>query len=123
MGKFLSELEVTLLDDSANSGRGLWKLDKDFMFYSDIVHELIVVPAGFTTDFESVPRVPVFYVLTSDCGHGASTIHDYLYRNKIFTRSQRDNIFYEAAVASGTPKWRAGLSWLGVRLFGWMFTS
>lgn len=111
--KFVSELITNhLSDDSA-------ELVFDLVYDSEILNQTITVPAGFVTDFASVPRLPGAYWIAGGKASKAAVIHDYLYRNKICTRKQADDVFYEAMKVSGQAWWRRSLMWAGVRLFGW----
>jgi len=124
MGQFKSKLEVELVDQQAASGRGKWKLVKPLVFQSDIAGQTITVPAGFITDFASVPRFPSFiFSVFGDIAAEATTVHDYLYdmTPKILGRKMSDEILREAALASGTPHWKAMGLYLGVRIAGWKF--
>lgn len=77
------------------------------------------VPAGFVTDFASIPRVPpVLYALLADRLYASAVLHDWLYRVDGVTRQEADAVFYRAARAEGVPWWTAWLAWLGVRMFG-----
>lgn len=111
---FLSPLDCTLIDDRD----GLWRLDAPLLYYSEIVARKIEVPEGFTTDFASVPRVPIIYVLYADRNRKAATLHDYLYRNGLFDRSACDAIFREAMRADGESFPIAWAMWIGVRIGG-----
>lgn len=87
----------------------------------------IVVPAGFTSDGASVPRLLwALMPAWGDKGTRAAILHDYLlsiipkvpgaaYRTD---RKAADAQFYDALIALGVPKWRARLCWLGVRAYG-----
>jgi hypothetical protein len=121
MSKFLSTLEVELLNDATNAGRGTWQLLIPLVYQSDVAAHVFTVPAGFKTDFASVPRVPIAFLLTADSAHEAATLHDYLYSTHCVTRSLADAVLREAAIASGVPAWRAALMWAGVRVFGGAF--
>lgn len=112
MAEFKTPLMVECLTDNS------WKLVSDFVFKSDKCIAPIVVPAGFVTDFASVPRLPLAYLLAGDCAHEAAVIHDYLYRTGKADRKTADEIFLEAMGAQGIPAWRRyGMYW-AVRLFG-----
>jgi hypothetical protein len=76
----------------------------------------ITVPAGFQTDFASVPRLPLIFVLMGDTNHRAAVIHDYLYSTKEVSRKEADSIFVEAM--EGPKSIQSRLMYLGVRLFG-----
>ena len=118
MSKFLTELKVELLDDVSNEGRGTWRLTAPLIYQSDVAKKTFTVPAGFMTDFSSVPRTPVAFLLTGDTCHSASALHDWLYSTHNVDRSMADHVLMEASLASGVPTWRAAAMFIGVRLFG-----
>ncbi|WP_186267950.1 DUF1353 domain-containing protein [Burkholderia gladioli] len=119
MSAFLSRLEVELVSDSTNSGRGTWRLTAPLVYQSDVADRVFIVPAGFETDFASVPRAPVAFLLAADSAHEASAVHDFLYTAPHPTpRSMADAVLKEASIASGVPAWRAWLMWAGVRVGG-----
>lgn len=118
MSYFLNKLEVTLIDNDAAEGRGLWVLDYDFSYYSDIARQKITAPKGFRTDFTSVPRLPIVFLLCGDTSTEAAVIHDWLYTRKITTRRVADAVLREAGKVSGVPAWRRWMIWAGVRAFG-----
>jgi hypothetical protein len=86
----------------------------------------LTIPAGYVTDFASVPRLlwPLFPP------HGrmanASVKHDYRYDNKIGeaeygskrARYMTDTDFFFDMQRDGVPRWQAHLMYLIVRLFG-----
>lgn len=74
MAQFMTELDARLLDDDR-----IWVLDSPLVYVSNIVG-LVAVPAGFQTDFASVPRIPIVYSLFGDRAHRESVVHDFLYR-------------------------------------------
>ena len=88
------------------------------IYESDLIG-LVEVPAGFSTDFASVPRLPVAYMLTGDTAHEAAVVHDFLYSTKRVSRSKADAVFLEAMETLGMSWWRRRLMWLGVRVGGW----
>jgi Protein of unknown function (DUF1353) len=119
MSKFLSELEVELVSDATNSGRGTWRLTVPLVYQSDVAGETFTVPAGFETDFASVPRAPIAFLLTADSAHEASALHDFLYTPPHpVARAVADAVLKEASEVSGVPAWRAWLMWAGVRIGG-----
>jgi hypothetical protein len=77
--------------------------------------DVISVPAGFRTDFASVPRV--FWWLVPPVGRygKAAVIHDYLYVVKTRSRKEADKIFLEAMEVLDVPKWRRKLIYFAVR--------
>lgn len=118
MSKFLSKLDVRLVDGDANDGRGAWALDSDLVYASDVAGATFTVPRGYVTDFASVPRWPAAYWLFGDTSHAAAVIHDYLYTQKRVPRALADRVLREASAVSGVPAWRRWPMWLAVRLGG-----
>jgi hypothetical protein len=105
--------KLPLIDD-------LWILERPLHYYSKLTNVEYEVPVGFVTDFATVPRWAVIYLLTANTGHRAALLHDYLYRLKLVKRRCADAIFFEALVVDGEPLWRCYLMWAGVRLGGWV---
>ena len=115
MAKFLDDLDVEKVNETT------WKLMTDFIYITDLLRysgRVVVVPAGFETDFASVPRIPFIYDLVGRRGDKAATIHDYLYSNPICDRKTADQIFKEALIVEGVPKYMVWIMYLGVRIFG-----
>lgn len=115
MSKFLTALDMRVAD--ANSDDGQFILDSALIYQSDYLNSVITVPAGFQTDLASVPRLPIVYMLIGDKTRQASVVHDFLYGG-IVSRKDADEVFYEAAVATGVPKWIMKSMWLGLRIGG-----
>lgn len=82
--------------------------------------ERIVVPAGFITDFASVPKfVPFAYVIFKDEGRKAATIHDYYYRVAGKDKHEADKLFLGALRDSPEVAiWKIVLLYWAVALFG-----
>ena len=115
MSKFLSALDGRSVDDK------LWLLLSPLHYESDILGP-IKVPLGFMTDFASVPRVPIAYMLFGDRAHRESVIHDYLYRTDSVPRatySQANNVFLEAMKVRGKGYFVRYAMYWGVVLGGW----
>jgi hypothetical protein len=118
MSHFVTDLDVRRHTDGSTDGRGTWMLLAPLKYCSDELYQLITVPAGFITDFASVPRIPVAFLLTADAGHAAAVIHDWAYTTHFVSRAKSDALFREALRSSGEPAWRVWLMWLGVRIGG-----
>lgn len=116
------DLHVKKLREAPSNGRCQWLLLRHLSFLSTELG-LVVVPAGFMTDFASVPRLPFAYFLAGDTAHASAVVHDYLYRNVACTRKEADKVFHEAMHAEGVPSWRAHLMYFAVRLLGRRRTS
>lgn len=110
---FQSRLKVEQVDDSH------WRLLEEFKYDSDVAGARIIVPAGFVTDFASVPRVPIAFWLVGDTAHAAAVVHDWLYTTGIFPKETADGVLYEAMRVSGMPAWRCRLIYWGVKFGGW----
>ena len=115
MSNFETDLDNRVLSDR------VYRLNSPLIYRSDTLG-LIAVPAGFQTDFASVPRIPLIYEAWGDRAHREAVIHDYLYRKDsipVVDRSMADSVFKEAMKATGKP-WRIWwFMWLGVRAGGW----
>jgi len=120
---FLTDLSVTPLDRS-DHGRRLWRLDAEFQCeVLGVRHCTISVPAGFVTDFASVPRLPLTWLLAGDVAHKSAVVHDYLYRTGGgpcgYDRAECDQVFLAGMVEEGVSAWRRRLMYWAVRAGGW----
>lgn len=109
--RFLGLLSSDLI--GYTSGRAVHRLSKTLVW----VHELMQVetPAGFETDFASVPRLPIIYTIWGDRAHREAVLHDYLYRKGALIldnrtgrvlspqvpRDHADYLFREAMIGQG----------------------
>lgn len=110
---FKSELVVKECPD------GKWELVEDLIY--DGNRDTFIVPAGFKTDFASVPRV--FWNIippTSPRYTKAAVLHDWFYAKQGVTRSDADGLFRRIMRDSGVGKVKRGIMWLAVRAFGWL---
>lgn len=116
MSEFITELDAACIDDKT------WRLNAPLVYFSSLLGRSVRVPRGFETDFASVPRVPVAYMLFGDRAHHEAVIHDYLYRMDsvpIVDRKTADAVFLEAMKARGKGAFVRYSMYLGVRLGGW----
>lgn len=110
---FISPLRVEQIDDE------LWQLTEPLVYYSQKLQRSLAVPAGFVTDFASVPRLPFVYWLLGGRASKAAVIHDLLYRiGSGVSRADADAILVEAMEATGQAPWRRRLMWQGLRIGG-----
>lgn len=120
MSAFLSPLRIELIGEVANDYRGSWRLTAPLIYHSKRMGGHVEVPAGFVTDFESCPRVPVLFLAFGEIVHSPAVIHDWLYTAPApVSRADADAVLREACIAVGVPAWRAWGVWAGVRLGGW----
>lgn len=79
------------------------------------------IPAGFQTDFASIPQA--LWSLVGDPGGPwapAAVVHDFLYRSGIVPRAEADRTFREAmADLGGESAVKRWLMWGALRLAGW----
>lgn len=113
---FLTTLKVEHLglDDAQFFGEGQWRLLED-VDYQSLDDRMWHVPAGFITDFASVPRLPFAYWLTGGTGHRAAVVHDFLCRTGA-DRKVADALFHEMLLDTGVKSRRAWVMWAGVRI-------
>ena len=104
---------------------------KRFKLYYDFTYRVarakvnIRVPAGFETDFASIPQP--FHWLISKLGryNKAAVLHDWLYSKSAYQypylvpRKLADLIFLDAMKDLGVVKWKRDLMYRAVRLGGW----
>lgn len=120
MSEFLTPLEVRLV------GRKRWMTLIPLVYRSDVAG-VITVPSEFITDFASVPRLPLAYLLAGDRAPGPAVIHDWMYQHPDFEdRILADTVIGEAMgvdqpdlgfIAEPLPIRVAITS--AVRAFGW----
>ena len=116
MAEFLTDLDARLKDDDK-----IWVIDFPLIYIPDILGK-IIVPLGFETDFSSVPRIPIVYMLFGDRAHRESVVHDFLYRKDALpaaTREQADDVFLEAMKCRGKGFFVRYAMYWGVRSGGW----
>lgn len=97
---------------------GAWWVLKEPLTYEDGALT-VVVPAGFVTDFASVPKL--FWNLaapTEPDYSEASVVHDRLYETHEVSKVVADIIFARAMSIGGTPLWKRRIMWLAVHYFG-----
>lgn len=110
---------LTLLNDKrTRAGSNDRTLVEPLVYFSALLGLLVTVPAGFVTDYASVPRAPLTYWLFGGIGDEAAVVHDFLYEKGLVPRNQADDVYLEALEACDVPTWRRGPMWAAVRLFG-----
>jgi hypothetical protein len=113
----MSEFKTPLIIEEIDELAGKYRLIAPLVYQSDLRGE-IVVPADFITDFASVPRLPLAYLLVGGKGNRAAVVHDWLYSTAKISRKQADEVLAEALRASGYSALTVSLMWLGVRAGG-----
>jgi hypothetical protein len=77
------------------SGRAVWELIEPMLFESEQFGD-IVIPPTFRTNYASVPRLPLVFLLAGDRSYKEAALHDWLYTVHSLTREQADAVFLEA---------------------------
>jgi hypothetical protein len=93
-----------------------WDLVQGFSYQAKV--DTFDVPARFTTDFASVPRVAVWLLPRYGRWTQAAILHDYLWhlsRTEGFKKSDADGIFNRALRELGVPYLRRWVIWAAVR--------
>jgi hypothetical protein len=111
-----------------------WALVDELMYQGR--WERFVVPAGFRTDFATVPRPVTWLVPRFGAYTLAAILHDWLItegiRTGAVTSRQADGLFRRVMRESGVPVLRRWLMWAGVRWgalateqrrSGWVFSA
>lgn len=131
MSNFKTPLVVSPLPDSKH-----WKLHTKFV-YSRLIRVCsdgttiipLTVPAGFVTDFASVPWPFWSFIRPWGKWGKAAVLHDFMYQTKEWgngsdfgdwARYVADNVFLEAMKELGVAPWRRRLMYWGVRAFGFL---
>lgn len=115
MSSFTKPLKGEILDD------GTMKLSEPFAFYeSEDTSKIVNVPAGFITDFASVPQI--FQCFISPIGKHSkpAVLHDYLCAQAHLgynTRKYADKIFLESMEVKNVKFLTKWTLYLSVRLF------
>jgi hypothetical protein len=103
-------------------GKNLWKNYQPFEYHIGTYpsDEIITVPAGFKTNFASVPRI-FWPILSPIDDHGkAAVIHDYCYAKGLYNRRISDKIFREGLRVLNVKSWKVFCMYYGLRMFGWI---
>lgn len=95
-------------------GPNLWKLLTPLV-YSGL--EIIIVPAGFKTDFASVPRIAWMFCPPVAGNHAEpAVLHDYLCENS-HDQPHTDRMFLEAMAANGVGWFKRHVMYLSVMFY------
>lgn len=117
MGQFSRPLTVTKI------GADTWRLEYSFTYFST-KGRVIDVPAGFETDFASVPwGFRNFFPKDFD-GTQAAVLHDYLYNQRHthgMSRGECDGLFLEAMSVLNVGWLRRQAMHKAVRSAGWIY--
>jgi hypothetical protein len=113
MGKFVGALYLRYNHETKR-----WVTLKEIAYHSKTFGR-VTVPAGYSTDLDSVPRIPFAYAWLKGRATKSAVVHDWLYYNK-HDRKKADKIFLNAMKDEGVAAWRRLPIYSAVRAFGWL---
>jgi len=121
MKRFQTECIIKVIDGLIKSKP--FELQADLIYETDLLgfdDELIIVPAGYRTDFASIPRF--FHRILPPIGRysRAAVVHDWLcdVKPKMSSSDTAADIFREAMIDLDVAKWKIGLMVFAVKTFG-----
>jgi len=139
MGAFYTKPSMREIDSGGLFRRPRYRLTEPLIYRSSNIG-LVIVDSDFDTDFDSTPRVPIFYMLLGNRGKYPAVLHDKLYTpphesipGVTVTRSMADKVLRGATYESLrvtepetladnliniTCLWIAWLIWAGARIGG-----
>lgn len=115
---FLSPLQVEALEDGEQ-----WALLSPLIIDLGLVGvpDLLTIPKGFVTDFGSVPAwIPNWIANPQGKAKRSYVMHDYLYRNQLFTQLVCDALLNEGMIVDGVNWFQRFTVYRGLRLGGWV---
>jgi hypothetical protein len=95
-----------------------WMLQRPLRYTIEATGQSIVVPAGFVTDFTSVPDALCALLPRSGLYLTAAVVHDFLYWDQTCTREQADRIFLHGMRVAAVPPLKKNALYAGARLAG-----
>jgi hypothetical protein len=91
----------------------LWVTHEEIRVKGD--EEEFIVPAGYITDFATVPRIAVWLIPRFGVYTIAAIFHDWLLTHSDVSSIDADNLFRRCLRDLGVPPYRRNLMWTGVR--------
>ena len=116
MALFLTEL------DARQETEEYWRLLAPLVYVDDD-GSVIEVPAGFPTDFASIPRGLWNIFPKSGLHNKAAVVHDWLCVTKPMDSDEAHAVFYRALGACGVSWWKKRLMYWAVKWFGPKFKA
>lgn len=125
MSSFTSSLDYVDTQKKAPvSGLPIYRITNPIRFYSGAKGSPIsvLVPAGFETDFASIPWPLRNWCKPTDSRWAkAAVVHDFLCTRKVYCRSLADTLFLEGMLILGAGVWAFPFYW-SVKAYGlWKF--
>lgn len=111
-------MKVTFLSNPLleHLGKGFWRVKRDFVV---LVNKLpYIVPDGFKTDLDSIPRLSGVYWLVKGRAINSAVLHDWLYVAR-YPRRWADRVMYAAMETEGVHPFLIEVIYAGIRVGGW----
>lgn len=123
MSAFLTPLIIRAFSPDELKAKGsasqLYCLMEPFTYQSDLLGMTVTVPAGFITDFASIPRAVWAWMDPEDpVILFPSALHDYKYTIGDVSREQADGMLKEGMAICGASAFDQFVVYRAVRLFG-----
>lgn len=91
-----------------------------FVYKSELLKRIILVPVGFKTDLASIPRI-LWNILPPIGNYDrAAVLHDFLYNTGGMKRKDADSVLREAMDVAGVSHFIRWTIYSGVRIGGWV---
>jgi hypothetical protein len=91
-----------------------WELTEPVAYRG--AREEFTVPAGFETDFASIPRLVVWLIPRYGLYTRSAILHDFLWRTHAVSRADADGLFRRSMRELGVSMPRRWMMWAAVRL-------
>lgn len=92
---------------------GLWTLTEAWERHGH------VVPAGYVSDLDTIPKIPLFYTVLKGRARWSALMHDYLYDTAFTTRLEADLLFLQDMQTEGVRKGMRYIIYYTIRCAGW----
>lgn len=111
-------LESTTKNKLPNPIISPWKNPDEWILVESYDISGVVIPNGFVSDLDSIPRIPGMYALFKGRARRSAILHDWHYYKEEIPRKEADVIFYENMLLEGVGQNIAWAMYLAVRLCG-----
>lgn len=115
MSRFLDDIIVKPLPNGRD-----WQVQHEIRYVTKL-GRVIYIPAGFITDFASIPKFFRWLFQPATGKHRrAAVVHDWIYRTPTedYTKAAGDTIFLEIMELDGVEEWKQTMLYQAVANFG-----
>jgi len=112
MSAYLTPVDLRLI------GRKRWLVLSVLEYQSDLLGRVVRVPQWFETDLDSVPRLPLVYLVAGEQAPASAVVHDWLLETET-PWPLAAKVFREAMAVEGVATWIRELMYAAVRARGW----